>query len=237
MGDLCSERDPQFEVGFLSKQREEWVLITHVREGKKLRGYSFCTLERIGGTPVAARWAWPRSTARPRQTRPAPSDGRPVPKGACWPSPTRTSSSGPGSPLLRGSGPSSGCQTWCRGRGTRPRVRRGRGRGVSPSGSEQRPASTTGPSCLPATAPRPGRSTTEARRSSPPPGRGARAARRDGQRDAETASSCSAGPWPRTSRRDGSPPAETATDANRPAKAGAAAGHDQGAKRARSGLG
>jgi hypothetical protein len=51
MGDLCSERDPQFEVGFLSKQREEWVLITHVREGKKLRGYSFCTLERIGGTP------------------------------------------------------------------------------------------------------------------------------------------------------------------------------------------
>jgi hypothetical protein len=31
--------------------REEWVLITHVREGKKLRGYSFCTLERIGGTP------------------------------------------------------------------------------------------------------------------------------------------------------------------------------------------
>lgn len=51
MGDLCSERDPDFEVGFLSKQREEWVLITHVREGKKLRGYSFCTLERIGGTP------------------------------------------------------------------------------------------------------------------------------------------------------------------------------------------
>jgi hypothetical protein len=52
MGDLCSEREPQFEVGFLSKQREEWVLITHVREGKKLRGYSFCTLERIGGTPA-----------------------------------------------------------------------------------------------------------------------------------------------------------------------------------------
>ena len=51
MADLCSERQPGFEVGFLSKQREEWVLITHVREGKKLRGYSFCTLERIGGTP------------------------------------------------------------------------------------------------------------------------------------------------------------------------------------------
>jgi len=51
MGDLCVEREPGFEIGFLSKQREEWVLITHVREGKKLRGYSFCTLERIGGTP------------------------------------------------------------------------------------------------------------------------------------------------------------------------------------------
>jgi len=27
------------------------VLVTQVREGNKLRGYSFCTLERIGGTP------------------------------------------------------------------------------------------------------------------------------------------------------------------------------------------
>jgi hypothetical protein len=27
------------------------VLVTTVRDGRKLRGYSFCTLERIGGTP------------------------------------------------------------------------------------------------------------------------------------------------------------------------------------------
>jgi hypothetical protein len=40
-----------FGIGFLSKEREEWVLVTTVREGRKLRGYSFCTLERIGGTP------------------------------------------------------------------------------------------------------------------------------------------------------------------------------------------
>jgi hypothetical protein len=40
-----------FDIGFLSKQREEWVLISSVRDGRKLRGYSFCTLERIGGTP------------------------------------------------------------------------------------------------------------------------------------------------------------------------------------------
>jgi hypothetical protein len=51
MADLCAERAPGFDIGFLSKQREEWVLVTHVREGNKLRGYSFCTLERIGGTP------------------------------------------------------------------------------------------------------------------------------------------------------------------------------------------
>ncbi len=40
-----------FDIGFLSKEREEWVLVTTVRDGRKLRGYSFCTLERIGGTP------------------------------------------------------------------------------------------------------------------------------------------------------------------------------------------
>ena len=51
MADLCVDRDPKFDIGFLSKQREDWVLVTMVREGTKLRGYSFCTLERIGGTP------------------------------------------------------------------------------------------------------------------------------------------------------------------------------------------
>ena len=51
MADLCAEREPRFDIGFLSKQREEWVLVTHAREGTKLRGYSFSTLERIGGTP------------------------------------------------------------------------------------------------------------------------------------------------------------------------------------------
>jgi hypothetical protein len=40
-----------FDIGFLSKERESWVLVTTARDGRKLRGYSFCTLERIGGTP------------------------------------------------------------------------------------------------------------------------------------------------------------------------------------------
>jgi hypothetical protein len=51
MADLCVERPTGFDIGFLSKQCEEWVLITHVREATKLRAFSFCTLERIGGTP------------------------------------------------------------------------------------------------------------------------------------------------------------------------------------------
>jgi hypothetical protein len=51
MADLCGDRSPGFDIGFLSKEREAWVLITQAREGSKLRGYSFCTLERIGGTP------------------------------------------------------------------------------------------------------------------------------------------------------------------------------------------
>ncbi len=50
MADLESEGS-NFDIGFLSKEREEWVLATTVREGKKLKGYSLFTLERIGGTP------------------------------------------------------------------------------------------------------------------------------------------------------------------------------------------
>src|SRR5438309_8027539 len=51
MADICAEGPAGFDVGFLSKQREEWVLITQAREGSRLCGFSFCTLERIGGTP------------------------------------------------------------------------------------------------------------------------------------------------------------------------------------------
>ena len=51
MADLCADREPRYDIGFLSKQQEEWVLVTRAREGNKLRGYSFSTLERIGGTP------------------------------------------------------------------------------------------------------------------------------------------------------------------------------------------
>lgn len=51
MADLCAESPNAFEVGLLSKQCEQWVLVTVASEGGKIRGFSYCTLERIGGTP------------------------------------------------------------------------------------------------------------------------------------------------------------------------------------------
>jgi hypothetical protein len=51
MADICADGPAGFDVGLLSKQRDEWVLITLGRDGGKLNGFSFCTLERIGGTP------------------------------------------------------------------------------------------------------------------------------------------------------------------------------------------
>jgi hypothetical protein len=51
MADISADGPAGFDIGLLSKQREEWVLITQAREAGKLVGFSFCTLERIGGTP------------------------------------------------------------------------------------------------------------------------------------------------------------------------------------------
>lgn len=49
---LSSDSPRSFSMGILSKQAEEWVLLTTARENGKLRGYVFSTLERIGGTPA-----------------------------------------------------------------------------------------------------------------------------------------------------------------------------------------
>jgi len=52
MADLCAEGPNPFGIGLISKQTEEWVLISTAREGGRLKGYAFFTLERIGGTPA-----------------------------------------------------------------------------------------------------------------------------------------------------------------------------------------
>lgn len=51
MADLCADGPAGFDVGLMSKQVEEWVLVTQARRGSGLVGFSFLTLERIGGTP------------------------------------------------------------------------------------------------------------------------------------------------------------------------------------------
>ena len=40
-----------FDIGLLSKAKEDWVLSTTARDNGKLHGYTFSTLERLGGTP------------------------------------------------------------------------------------------------------------------------------------------------------------------------------------------
>ncbi|HUC14895.1 MAG TPA: hypothetical protein VMS00_10630, partial [Acidimicrobiales bacterium] len=51
MADIVADGPAGLDIGVLSKQRDEWVLITQVRVAGHLMGFSFCTLERIGGTP------------------------------------------------------------------------------------------------------------------------------------------------------------------------------------------
>jgi hypothetical protein len=52
MADMCTDGPAGFDLGLISKQPQAWVLITQARdEAGTLQGFSFCTLERIGGTP------------------------------------------------------------------------------------------------------------------------------------------------------------------------------------------
>ncbi len=51
LADLCADGPSRFEMGVLSKAAESWVLVTLARENGRLYGFSFSTLERIGGTP------------------------------------------------------------------------------------------------------------------------------------------------------------------------------------------
>lgn len=49
--DEMASIDGAFDIGAISKSKEEWVLSTTVRDGEQLEGFMFSTLERIGGTP------------------------------------------------------------------------------------------------------------------------------------------------------------------------------------------
>jgi len=49
--DELASMEEAFSAGQLSKAKEDWVLITTARIGNTLHGFTFSTLERIGGTP------------------------------------------------------------------------------------------------------------------------------------------------------------------------------------------
>jgi hypothetical protein len=51
MADISAGGAAGYDVGVLSKARDEWVLVTQAYEDDRLSGFAFCTLERIGGTP------------------------------------------------------------------------------------------------------------------------------------------------------------------------------------------
>jgi len=51
MADASTSAGAGFEVGQLSKAKEDWVLAGTARLDGKLHGFLFATLERIGGTP------------------------------------------------------------------------------------------------------------------------------------------------------------------------------------------
>ena len=51
LADLCAESPFPHEIGTLTKEAESWVLVTQVRDDGKLKGFTYSTLERIGGTP------------------------------------------------------------------------------------------------------------------------------------------------------------------------------------------
>ena len=81
MADLSAAEGAGWEVGFLSKQREEWVLVTQAREQGKLQGYALATLERIGGTPSLLIGVAAFTPGRQRERRPRRRDAGPLPTG------------------------------------------------------------------------------------------------------------------------------------------------------------
>jgi hypothetical protein len=49
--DEMGSMEGAFDIGAISKAKEDWVLATNARIDGKLHGFMFSTLERIGGTP------------------------------------------------------------------------------------------------------------------------------------------------------------------------------------------
>ncbi len=51
MAELGADGSGGYDLGLISKQKGEWVLVTRAYSGSSLAGFALATLERIGGTP------------------------------------------------------------------------------------------------------------------------------------------------------------------------------------------
>ena len=71
-----------FDIGVLSKAKEDWVLGTTARIDGKLHGFMFSTLERIGGTPCVLLGLLSVKRTSKRDTVLQGPDGRGLPPGA-----------------------------------------------------------------------------------------------------------------------------------------------------------
>ena len=71
-----------FEIGLLSKAKEDWVLCTQARIEGKLHGFTFSTLERIGGTPCVLLGLMSVKRTSKRDDRAEGTHGRGLPPGA-----------------------------------------------------------------------------------------------------------------------------------------------------------
>ncbi len=150
MADLCAEGPSRYESGLLSKMAEAWVLITQAREGDKLRGFSFCTLERIGGTPcvLIGLASVVRNSKRDSVLKALMADQY---RRAVLAFPDEDVLVGVRFIDAGGFESFRGSRTSCPGPATRPPARSGRGAGGWPSASASTPT-TTGRSPPPATA-------------------------------------------------------------------------------------
>ena len=148
MADLCAERPPGFDIGFLSKEREGVGADHPGPGGEQAAGLLVLHPGAHRGHALAAGRAGPGRPHRHGPRRPSRGSWPTSTAGPCWPSPTRTSCSGPGCWRPRASGPSPACRTSCPSRATSPRARSGPGPAACPSASAARAGSTTAPSSL-----------------------------------------------------------------------------------------
>ena len=143
MADICTDGPAGFDIGLLSKQREEWVLITQGRDGGKLVGLLLLhpgahrrdALPAVGtGVDQALRQA--RRRLQGGHRRPVPPGGAGLPRrGRADRHPVHR----PRAPSRR----SRASRTSAPVRATRRRARSGPGAGAWPSASAPRAASTT----------------------------------------------------------------------------------------------